>query len=231
MTMLSSALLDGLRSFDTPTICNALESIAPGRRATGFNRMPLFSPIAHSRSVVGYARTATIQSREPGRGDAIARRLDYYGYIENGPRPSLAVIQDIDGWDRGLGAFWGEVQTNVHLGLGCSGVITDGSVRDLDQIPKDFFVLTGSIMPSHVFADIVDFNCVICVAGLTVHPGDLIHADRHGMVIIPEETAPALRDAATLIGRKERIILDACKARGFSTESLRRAFAESEEIH
>jgi regulator of RNase E activity RraA len=231
MTTLPPTILDGLRSFDTPTICNALESILPEARSSGFNRRPLFSPGRRSSPVVGYACTARIQSRESLRGDAIGRRLEYYGYIEHSPRPTLALVQDIDGSDRGLGAFWGEVQTNVHLALGCSGVITDGSVRDIDQIPESFFVLAGSVMPSHAFADIVDFNCPVSVAGVTIHPGDLIHADRHGMIIVPQEAVSALLEAAALIIRKERIILDACKLENFSVDHLRRAFQEMDDIH
>jgi regulator of RNase E activity RraA len=231
MNTFSAAILEGLRAFDTPTICNALESILPESRSSGFNRRPLFSPSGRSRPVVGYACTARIQSRESLRGDAVARRLEYYADIERSPRPSLALVQDIDSPDRGLGAFWGEIQTNVHLALGCSGVITDGSVRDIDQIPEKFFVLAGSVMPSHVFADIVDFNCAVNVAGVTVHPGDLVHADHHGMIIVPEEAVPALPAAATLISRKERIILDACRLEGFSVNHLRRAFEEMDEIH
>ena len=158
MTTLTPRDLAALAEFDTPTICNALELVAPDRRALGFNRRPLVCPFPSLKPVVAYARTATIRSREPQQrnaADARALRLAYYEYIGEAPHPSLAVIQDIDGPDAGFGAFWGEVQTNVHKALGCVGTVTDGSVRDIDQMAPGFFVLAGSIMPSHAHVHLV----------------------------------------------------------------------------
>src|SRR5579872_675833 len=150
---LSQADFDALIAWDTPTICNALEIVAPERRAYGFNRRPLVAPFPEMKPVVGYARTASIRSREPygrNKDEGRAKRLAYYDYIANGgPLPSLTVIQDLDGPDIGFGAFWGEVQTNVHQALGSIGTVTDGCVRDLDAMAKCFFVLAGSVMPSH----------------------------------------------------------------------------------
>src|SRR6266566_7332678 len=133
--------LEALREFDSPTICNALELVVPARRATGFTRRPLIAAFPEMKPVVAFARTAMIRSREPhprGRESANRIRLGYYEHIAAEPLPSLAVIQDIDAPDTGFGAFWGEVQTHVHAGLGCVGVITDGSVRDLDAMAPNF---------------------------------------------------------------------------------------------
>src|SRR5215831_12563100 len=144
--------LETLREFDTPTICNALELVVPARRATGFTRRPLIAAFPELKPVVAFARTAMIRSREPhprSREEALRVRLAYYEHIAAEPLPSIAVIQDVDAPDTGFGAFWGEVQSNVHKGLGCAGVITDGSVRDLEAMASGFLVLAGSIMPSH----------------------------------------------------------------------------------
>jgi regulator of RNase E activity RraA len=203
-------------------------------RRIGFNRVPLICPFPDLKPVVGFARTAIIRCSAPNSAGPIEQRrlrLGYYEHVENGPRPSVAVIQDVDENERGIGAFWGEVQTNVHAALGCLGVVTDGSVRDIPQMARDFYVLAGSIMPSHVHADIVDFNCPVTVAGMSVQPNDLIHADRHGAVVIPADLAAALPSAAALLMRKERVILDACKRPGFSTAEIRAAFERMDEIH
>src|SRR5207244_8296099 len=139
--------------------------------------------------------------------------------------------QDIDGPDQGFGAFWGEVQSNVHKGLGCLGVITDGSVRDLDAMASGFFVLAGSIMPSHAHVHLVDFGGTVSVAGMTVSPSDVLHADRHGAVVIPPEAVKQIPAAVALIARREKVIIDASKAPGFSVARLRQAFDEVEDIH
>jgi regulator of RNase E activity RraA len=230
--MLSADLADRLRAIDTPTVCNALEIVAPDRRTTGFNRRPLVCPFPGMKPIVGYARTATIRSREQNpSGDLRATRIAYYEYVERGPRPSIAAIQDIDGTDRGIGAFWGEVQTNIHVALGCAGVVTDGSVRDIDQMAKGFFVLAGSIMPSHVHADLVDFGRPVTIAGMLVAPGDILHADRHGVVVIPADVADRIPAAADLLVRREKVILDACRSPGFSSAAIRAAFERMSELH
>jgi regulator of RNase E activity RraA len=226
--------LEALTAFDTPTICNALEIVAPARRATGFIRRPLVAPFPQLKPVAAFARTAIIRSREPhprSREEAKEIRLGYYAHIAAEPLPSIAVIQDIDVPDYGFGAFWGEVQSNVHKGLGCIGVITDGSVRDLDAMAAGFFVLAGSIMPSHAHVHLVDFGGTVSVAGMVVSPNDVIHADRHGAVVVPHEAVAEIPRAADLLARREKVVIDAARASGFSVDRLRQAFDEQEDIH
>ena len=226
--------LEALRMFDTPTICNALEIVAPARRAMGFTRRTLIATFPNLKPVVAFARTAIIRSREPhprSREEAKEIRLGYYAHIAAEPLPSIAVIQDIDVPDYGFGAFWGEVQSNVHKGLGCVGVITDGSVRDLDAMAPGFFVLAGSVMPSHAHVHLVDFGGTVSVAGMMVSPNDVIHADRHGAVVIPHEAVSEIPRAADLLARRERVVIDAARAPGFSVDRLRQAFDEQEDIH
>ena len=136
------------------------------------------------------------------------------------------MLQDIDAPDQGFGAFWGEVQTNVHKGLGCVGVVTDGSVRDLDAMAPSFFVLAGSIMPSHAYVHLVDFGGTVSVAGMVVSPNDVIHADRHGAVVVPPEAVREIPAAVDLLTRREKVIIEAARAPGFSVARLRRAFDE-----
>jgi regulator of RNase E activity RraA len=226
--------LEALRAFDTPTICNALEVVAPARRAIGFTRRPLIAAFPGLKPVVAFARTAIIRSREPhprSPEEAKEVRLSYYEHIAAQPLPSIAVIQDIDAPDTGFGAFWGEVQSHIHKGLGCAGVITDGSVRDLEAMAPDFLVLAGSIMPSHAHVHLVHFGGTVSVAGMTVSPNDVIHADRHGAVVIPPEAVKGIPAAAALIAQREKVIIDASKTPGFSVARLRQAFDEQEEIH
>jgi regulator of RNase E activity RraA len=231
---ITPADLDALKAFDTPTICNALEVVTPERRAHGFNRRPLVAPFPDLKPIVAYARTATIRSREPNplsKEAARKLRIAYYEHIAEKPLPSIAVIQDLDGPDAGFGAFWGEVQTNLHHALGCVGTITDGSVRDIDMMAPGFFVLAGSIMPSHAHVSLVDVGGTVSVAGMIVSPGDIIHADRHGAVVVPADAVRKVPAAADKIARREKVLLDAAKRPGFSVEDLKRALAEADEIH
>jgi len=231
---LSGDVLEALRAIDTPTICNALEVVAPARRATGFTVEPLVCAFPQLPPIVGYARTATIRAAEPAGTDPAAmreQRLAYYEYIANGPQPGVSVIQDLDGENRGFGAFWGEVNSSIHKGLGCDGVVTDGSIRDLDDIADGFQLLAGRVGPSHAHVHLVDHGGTVRVAGMKVRSGDLIHADRHGAVVIPHDVAAEVPAAAAMLGRREAVILEAARGPDFSFEALRQAMADADEIH
>ena len=231
--------LDELAAFDTPTICNALELLAPERRNSGFTVETLQCPVALRRPMVGYARTGMIRAGERPELDAAALRkgrLDYYRYVaspvgsQQDAVPKLVVIQDLDS-RKGVGCFWGEVNTAIHAGLGCAGLVTDGGVRDLDVLAPGFSVLCGKVTPSHAHVRPVAFATEVDVFGMVVRSGDLIHADRHGAVVIPHAVARRVASAAALCTRRERPILEAARGPGFSIAMLEAALAAADEIH
>ena len=233
MTRIDPAALDALRAWDTPTICNALEVVVPHRRATGFTVEHLHCLDPGLPPIVGYARTATYRSVEPSRlpPDAVkAKRAAYYEYVAAPPGPTVVVIQDLDP-NPGFGAFWGEVNTAIHKGLGAMGCVTNGSIRDLADCAPGFQLLAGKVGPSHAHGHIVDFGGQVNVAGMAVADGDIVHADRHGAVVVPHEAVAKLPEAVDLLARREAVILAAARGDGFDIEVLKRAMSDSAEIH
>lgn len=233
MKRVSTELLLDLARLDTPTVCNALEVVAPERRGRGFTVEPLFCLRPELGSMVGYALTARIRAQHPSEHpEAVRERsLGYYEFVATGPKPGIVVIQDLDGDSRGFGAFWGEVNSNVHQGLGCLGVITDGSIRDLDDVAKGFQMLAGSVGPSHAHVRVVDYGGPVAVAGMSVRTGELIHADRHGAVVIPESVASRIPEAAAGVARRERVVIEAAQRPDFDLDQLRGAWKKASELH
>ena len=238
---LTEQLIKDLSQFDTPTVCNALEVVQPKRRGYGYTTKPLVCTRPELGAMVGVARTATIRAAHPSDlSGRAARALSdaYYAYIEGlgdqgtpqGARPSIVVIQDLD-QERGYGSWWGEVNSNIHLGLGCRGVITDGSVRDLPDIPAQFQMLADRVGPSHAYVHVVDFSRPVTVAGMRVQHGDIIHADQHGAVVVPSAVAEQVKEAALKIARSEQVIIRAAQEPGFSAAKLRAAQGAAAEIH
>jgi regulator of RNase E activity RraA len=228
------SVLQALARYDTPTICNAMELVAPERRLNGYTVKPLVCPFPDLPPMVGYARTATMRATTPSSLSAAeqrAQRVAYYEYVGTGHGPRISVIQDLDGANIGFGAFWGEVNSALHKALGCLGVVTDGSIRDIPQWAPGFQALAGSIGPSHAYVHATGFGETVNVAGMTVRSGDLIHADRHGAVVIPFEVAAKLPEAAELCARREEVILEVARSPSFSLDKLRAALARSAEIH
>lgn len=229
-----ASLLEAIARYDTPTICNAMEVVAPERRLVGFTTKPLVCPFPDLPPMVGYARTATIRATSASKlsaADARAQRTAYYEYCGTGYGPRISIIQDLDGANIGFGAFWGEVNSSVHKALGCLGVVTDGSIRDIPAWAPGFQALAGSIGPSHAYVHLAGFGETVCVAGMTVSSDDLIHADQHGAVVIPANIAAKLPDAAELCGRREEPILAIARSPSFTVEKLKEALAKSAEIH
>ena len=227
--MVDRALLETLRQWDTPTICNALELVAPELRTVGFSTRPFVVADPRLPPIVGRARTGLLRAAAPPRG-AVPTREAWYDYAAGGDIPTIVVIQDGDD-PPGFGAFWGEVHTAVHLALGVIGCVTNGSFRDLDVLAPGFQILGGSIGPSHAWNHIAAFGGDVTVHGLTVGHDDLMHADRHGAVVIPEAAAAALPAAIDLLVRREKIILDASRQAGFSAAVMRDALREAGDIH
>ncbi|MGC3939264.1 RraA family protein [Roseobacter sp. EG26] len=227
---MDDALLELLRRVDTPTVCNAIE-VAEGKRGfNAFTRGTMLCSAPEAPAIVGHARTARIQAVTPPQEPTEViktRRMAYYKYMSEGPRPGVAVIQDMD-VPGAIGAYWGEVNTNIHKAFGLSGAVTDGVMRDLGDMPGGFSVVAGSIGPSHGFVHVIDFDQPVDIFGMTVTPGALVHADRHGAVVIPEAVVPHLGEAIATLMRSEKIVFDAVKGKQITFEDFEAVWAAFE---
>jgi regulator of RNase E activity RraA len=221
--------LEILTQWDCPTICNGLELIVPERRAMGFTTRNMVAADPKLKPIVGLARTGLIRSREIPRAP-IPPREDWYEYVEAGDMPTIALLQDIDDLP-GFGAFWGEVQSTVHLALGVIGCVTNGSFRDLDMLAPGFQLIGTAIVPSHAHVHMTAMRCEVDVVGMKVAHDDVVHADYHGAVVIPADCVTRLPAAIDLITRREKVILDLAKSAGFNARVMREALRKSGEIH
>tara|TARA_B100000579_G_scaffold76586_1_gene59296 strand:+ start:1498 stop:2187 length:690 start_codon:yes stop_codon:yes gene_type:complete len=227
---MSQKLLEILRKYDTPTIVNSLELLEPKFRTMGFTKDQFICADRSLPPIVGYARTATIKSsNEINPQIKRERSLSYYQYVSSGSGPWVSVIQDID-QNPGFGAFWGEVSSNIHKALGVLGVLTNGSVRDLDMLSEGFQILAGKIGTAHAYVHIEETGIPVNIFGIEVNHNDFIHADQHGAVIIPAEHSEKLPDAIRLVIKREKVILDACKREDFNYHILKQAIMKSAEI-
>jgi regulator of RNase E activity RraA len=219
-----------LRRVDTPTVCNAIE-VAQGRRGfQGFTRGTVLCSAPDEPPMVGYASTAKISGRSPPMEDPAVirtRRMAYYRMMAEAPQPSVAVIEDVDFPDC-VGAYWGEVNTTIHKGFGMSGALTNGVMRDLGDLAKGFPVVAGSIGPSHGFVHVLEIGTPVTVFGLTVAPGDLVHADRHGAVVIPLDVIPMLSAAIRKMHETEALVLVPARGPGFDFAAFEAAWTAFE---
>jgi regulator of RNase E activity RraA len=101
------------------------------------------------------------------------------------------------------------------------GAITNSGIRDMDEIEAlGFPVWAGSVIVSHAYVHVVDFGTPVRVGELVVHPGDLLLADRHGVIQIPVEIATDIHKALHSIEEREKAIVRYCQSPDFNVEGL-----------
>jgi 4-hydroxy-4-methyl-2-oxoglutarate aldolase len=224
-SQLQSAHLEQLRRLSTCVVASAVETFRVRLPNTGFGNASIHCIFTDRRPIVGYAVTARMRSANPpmaGHGYYYAR-TDWWNHILSVPAPRTVVIEDVDR-PPGLGAFIGEVNANVLLALGCVALVTNGSVRDLDEIGLTRFqMFAGSVAVSHAYAHIFDFGSTVEVGGLKIRPGDLVHGDRHGVQTIPLEVAAKVPAAALEISQRRQHLIGLCRSDHFSLSELRKA--------
>jgi regulator of RNase E activity RraA len=217
MTAPTQSQLEFLQSIDTPTVCNLVEAVAPERRGFGYTVKHLHCPFPELPPIVGFAKTVTFKAKHTvplGQANYMQKRLDYLDYVAGKPQPGIMVMEDLDGEHVGYGAFWGEVQSNIHKALGCLGVVTNGSIRDIPMIAPGFQMLAGSIVPSHAYVHVVEFGVEVNVHGMAAKSGDLVHADRHGAIVVPVDKIDIMKATLAELAAREAKIIAAAKAGG-----------------
>lgn len=218
---LSRGELEALRRLPTPAISNAIELFDIRPRNEGFMFPEIMCVFPELEPMIGYAVTAVISADSPE-----GRRIEppqWWEEILKIPEPRVAVIRDID--DPVIGSFWGEVNANIHKALGCVGTVTDGSVRDLDEVREiGFHFFSGCVSVSHAYVHLVEVGIPVKVGGLAVRSGDLLMGDKHGVISIPLEIARDIPRAAQLVEDWERPVINFCKSKEFTVAGLKERY-------
>jgi len=194
-----------LKRWNTPTIYNGWEQITKRNPAAdAFNLEETRDFMPQMGPMVGYAVTVVIEpSNQKHRETNPNGWAEYRRYIASVPGPKIVVVQDLDK-PRVVGSLWGEVSSNMHRSLGCVGTIVDGAIRDLDEMTNaGFKALARRLCVGHAFVAPVRMNCEVEVFGRKVSPGNLIHADKHGFLVVAPDEQAGLLDAARFMDSNE----------------------------
>lgn len=219
-------MIDALRKISSPSLANAIETFNVRPRSQGFMSSEIRTLFPELGPVVGHAITAVIRAEPAPLSGHRASTFAWWDYVLSIPAPRVVVVHDLDE-PRGQGAQWGEVQANIHKALGCAGVITDGSVRDLDEVRAlGFQFAAAHVSVSHAYVHMVDFGLPVKVGGLWVKPGDLVHGDQHGVVSVPPDIVDRLPQAVGAVEADERTIITLCQSRDFSVDRLKELYQQ-----
>ena len=205
---ISPVVLDKLRQYDTPTVCNVIELFDVRPRNTGFLDGRIQACFPQFPPMVGFASTATFRSIAPPRSRNVYGSLtEQIKSFEELPGPAVVVFQDLD--DPVTAATFGEVMCTTYKTFGAIGLITSGTGRDLDQVEAlNFPCFTNGTICAHGYCHILDVGVGVHVGGVMIHPGELLHGDCNGVSTIPVEIASEVADACEEFMSAESIILD-----------------------
>ena len=217
-----------LKRWNTPTIYNGWEAITRHDRTKGFfNLEQTYDHMPEMGPMIGYAVTVKIRPSDSGIPEASPHAwAAYREYVAQAEGPNIVVVQDDDKPEM-IGSFWGEVNSNVHRALGCVGTITDGAIRDIDEMKNaGFKALCRGTCVGHAYAWPIEWDLEVEVFGCKVRPGDLIHADKHGFLIIPPEDQDKILEATAFMDANEcNTVIDAArKSQGQTTQEFLRKF-------
>jgi 4-hydroxy-4-methyl-2-oxoglutarate aldolase len=218
---IQSEVLDALRSFDSCTMSNAVETFGVRLRNTGFTDDTIRCMFADFMPVVGYAATARLRCGEPPMvGGIYHERKEWWTNILQVPPPRIVVLEDSDD-PPADGGFLGSIHAAILKALGCVAYVTNGTVRDLPYVRGlGVQLFAGGVSVSHAYAHMFDLGAVVKVGGLEVKQGDLLHGDRHGLLNIPTEVAAKIPSVATRLQKSTQKVLDFCQSDNFSLDRL-----------
>lgn len=215
-----------LKRWNTPTIYNGWEQITKhDRTRNGINLEETRDFMPQMGPMVGYAVTLVIEPSNPKHCANAKANGDYRRYVASVPGPKIVIVQDLDK-PHVIGSCWGEVNSNTHRALGCVGTITDGAIRDVDEMTNaGFKALARRLCVGHAHVIPVRWNCEVEVFGQKIQPGQLIHADKHGFLAVPKEDEARLLEAARFMDSNEcHTVIPA--ARGASGKPFDQVLAE-----
>ena len=204
-----------LKRWNTPTVYNGWEQITKrDRTKDAFNLEPTQDFMPEMGPMVGYAVTIQFEPSNATHRDANPNAVrEYREYVASQPGPKIVVVQDLDK-PMTVGSYWGEVNANTHRALGCVGTITDGAIRDVDEMKNaGFKALARRLCVGHAFSYPVQWNCPVEVFGQRIEPGQLIHADQHGFLAVTREEEHRLLEASVFMDQNEcQTVIPAARA-------------------
>jgi 4-hydroxy-4-methyl-2-oxoglutarate aldolase len=222
-----------LAEFDTPTVSNVVATYPDDPLCLGLynpwsqdwytdRRVECMYPDLGPR--VGHAVTCVYGMPDPGFDELSF--IDVADALETSPAPTvLALEQDFPDEVADEVGLTGGNMTTAMQSLGCVGCVTDGPVRDIEEVrPMEFQYLATGTAPGHGEMAVHAVNVPVSISGMDVAPGELVHMDSNGAVKFPADRLDDVLENVRALEEREEALQEQVAA-ATSAAAVRAAFA------
>jgi 4-hydroxy-4-methyl-2-oxoglutarate aldolase len=201
-----------LIEFDTPTVANAVELLNVRDPSGGYSGPDVRALTPDLGRRVGVAVTARMDTTSPGSDrpsmdtwKEMLRLIQKTAQADSPQAvPVIAVIEAVGPRPRHTVVI-GDIMAFMLRAAGAVGFLTNGSIRDLDGVRAVPMACWGAgLSPMHGRIRWIDVNSPVVIDGMTVRPGDVIHADLNGAVVISPDIADQVYAQGLVIQESEQ---------------------------
>lgn len=219
-------LIEWMKTIDTPTISNAIELLRVRPQSSGFTPLQIRCAFPELGGLCGYAVTAQVETMTEAPKIDRSVFMELYEAVEKSPKPAVVAFQEM-GPHPDYAAHCGEVMATIFKKLGAVGLVSDSGVRDVPEVKAmGFQYFSRGLVTSHAYFRIVRVGVPIHVCGLPIQPGDLLHGDVNGLVLVPKEGLDKLPAAVESVRSREGELMEFVRSEGFNLQKLRGRIVE-----
>jgi len=218
--------IEYLKSVDAPTLSNAIELLKVRPSREGFTPLQVRALFPDFGRMCGYAVTAQVETVTEGEASDVGRFIDLFRAVDQSKKPAVIVLQEIGGYPD-YAAHCGEVMATIFGRLGAVGLVSDCAVRDVPEVRAlGFHYFARGAVVSHASFRIVRPEVPVQVCGLLVRPGDLLHGDENGLLLVPKDVEASLPRAVAAVRSRERRLMEWVRSEDFVMDRLRDRMVE-----
>ncbi|MFN0167667.1 MAG: RraA family protein [Bryobacteraceae bacterium] len=224
--MTSTEWIDYLKSVDTPTLSNAIELLHVRPHTEGFTPLQVRCLFPEFGRMCGFAVTAQVETMASSEPFDFERFMELYEAVDRSPKPAVVAFQEI-GPRPDFAAHCGEVMTTIFTRVGAIGLVSDCAVRDIPEVRAlKFHYFARGAAASHAQFRIVRVGLPVQVCGVVIKPGDLLHGDENGILMVPAGVEDRLPQAVDEVRTREGKLMSFVRGDHFTLDGLRKHVVE-----
>ncbi len=223
---LTDPWIEYLKGIDTPTLANAVELLALRPNGEGFTPLGVRCLFPELGRLCGYAVTAQVETVTRTEPCDLGMFVKLYEHVEQSPKPAVVAFQEIGG-HADYAAHCGEVMGTIFTRLGAIGLVSDCGVRDIPEVRAlGFRYFARGSVASHANFRIARVGLPVQIMGVVVQPGDVLHGDENGVLVIPAAARQTLPQMVNDVRERERELMSFVRGPEFTLDGLRGRIVE-----